>query len=348
MVIELKEKKLFNPDGDDSLNKKSIINGNTTNLLNENEIKYGWANSLCERMMSNYWLPQRNALNQDKLDYETLDKNKQELFNSVLSFLTFLDSIQVNNIPKIADYITAPEIIACLTTQEFFELIHSKSYQYIINSLIPSYGRDNIFNKYRTNKVLFERNKYIATIYQDFWDNKTQENFAKVLIANYILESLYFYNGFIIFYNFAQQNILMGVADIIREIQKDEHFHIELFAEMINDIEKENPNFFNKQMIYEMFDFSVNQEINWCKHILKNNNIIGLNEITSEKYTKYLANKRLQLIGLEKLYPDFDENPYQFLEKFSDKDSSTLKSNFFESKSTNYSQYTILKDWDKI
>lgn len=109
--------------------------------------------------------------------------------------MVFLDSIQTNNLPNISDYITAPEVNLILAIQTYQEAVHSQSYAYIIESIIPAAKREEIYNKWREDKVLLERNKYIAEIYQDFIDNRNDKNFARVLVANFLLEGLYFYNG---------------------------------------------------------------------------------------------------------------------------------------------------------
>ena len=72
---------------------------------------------------------------------------KKEDYDGVflLIFLIFLDSIQTNNIPNISDYITAPEINLILSIQTFQEAIHSQSYQYIIESILPKEVRNNIY-----------------------------------------------------------------------------------------------------------------------------------------------------------------------------------------------------------
>ena len=342
-------KKLFNPNGDDSISQRKMIKGNSTNLFNMNEVKYKWAIELYKQMTGVFWLPERISLEKDKNDYvNKLNDQERNIFNSILSFLTFLDSIQTNNIPKVADYITASEVSACMTTQTFFETIHSKSYAYLIENVIPFDNRNKVYELWKDNSILFERNKYIANIYQEFWDNPNDNNLAKVIVANYILESLYFYNGFIFFYNLASRNLMLGTADIIRLIQFDEMLHIDLFANIILEINKEIPNFISQELIYEMFDFACKEEIKWSQYILKDSHILGLNEQNTEEYTKFLVNKRLQTIGLEPLYLDSNNNPYKYLELQADSDSSSVKSNFFESKNTNYSQANVLEGWDLI
>jgi len=152
-------KKLFNPEGDDTLNARKIIKGNSTNLFNLNNVRYQWANQLYRTMMANFWIPEKVDLTQDKNDYENLTLPEREAYDGILSFLIFLDSIQTNNIPNISDHVTAPEVNMLLAIQTFQEAIHSQSYQYIIESILPKQSRDLIYDKWRDDKVLFERNR---------------------------------------------------------------------------------------------------------------------------------------------------------------------------------------------
>lgn len=346
-MSELKTKAIFNPNGDDSVINRRIIKGNTTNLFNLNETKYTWAKSLYRVMLANFWIPEKVDLSQDVLDYQELTEHEVKAFESIISFLTFLDSIQTNNIPNIAEYITAPEVSTLLAIQEYQEVIHSQSYAYILESIVPVQSRNKVYELWRSDKQLFERNKYIANIYQAFVDQPNNDNFARVIIANYILESLYFYNGFIFFYNLASKHLMLGTADEIRYINRDELTHITLFVHMIRSINQENENFIKQEMVHELFAVATQQEIEWTNYIL-GNNINGMDIKSTEKYTKYLANQRIMSLGFEPLFPGFDHNPYAHFELMSDNSGEDVKSNFFESTVTNYSQASAIEGWDEI
>lgn len=342
------KKKLFNPDGIDSLNERKIIKGNSTNIFNLNNVKYQWANHLYRTMMGNFWIPEKIDLTQDRTDYNNLTLHEREAYDEILSFLIFLDSIQTNNIPNISDYITAPEVNLILSIQTFQEAIHSQSYQYVIESILPKETRNYIYDKWRENKVLFERNRYIAEIYQDFLDTPDEKNFAKVIIADYLLESLYFYNSFNFFYLLASRNKMMGTSDVIKLINRDELSHVVIFQQMFKEIAKENIGFFNEELIYKMFDKAVEQEISWTNHII-GDNILGITKETTEKYTKWLANERLRSIGLRPVYTGFDKNPYKHLEKFADTEGEgNVKANFFEGTVTSYNMSSSVEGWDEF
>ena len=140
----------------------------------------------------------------------------------------------------------------------------------------------------------------------------------------------------------------MGTSDIIRLINRDELSHVALFQQIIKEIKKENPNFFNENMISEMFEKAVEQEINWTNHII-GNQILGITEETTEKYTKWLANERLKSIGLNPLYYGFEKNPYKHLERFADTEGEgNVKANFFEGTVTSYNMSSSVEGWDEF
>ncbi len=158
------------------------------------------------------------------------------------------------------------------------------------------------------------------------------------------MEGLYFYNGFAFFDTLADHQKMKATDRMINYIRRDELTHVTMFTYIIKELQKEFPDMIKKEIIYDMFRNAVNQEIKWSQFIL-GNNIIGINHQTTETYTKWLANNRLSLIGLEPLYPEITENPYKHLERLQDNNSE--KSNFFESTVTNYTQSSSMKgNWD--
>lgn len=338
--MQINRKQIFNPNGNDLKENREILNGNSTNLFNLNNIKYDWSISLYRKMVEQFWIPERIDVTQDTIDYNNLTEYERKAYKGTLSFLIFLDSIQTINIPRISDYISAPEICLVLSVHQFQEAIHAQSYQYLIETIIPYHDRNLIYDYWRNDNILLERNKYIANIYQNFSDNPSKDNFEKVLVANYILESIYFYNGFNLFYNLASRHLMQGTSDIIKLINKDELVHIVLFQRLIQELN------IDKNIIYELMGIAVEHEIYWTNHII-GDNLLGINKESTEQYTKNLANKRLISLGLKKLYSEFNFNPYSHLERIADtEDKANVKSNFFESTVTSYQMSSSIPDGD--
>lgn len=336
----MQKKLIFNELGKDNKELRQLIEGNSTNLFNLNNVKYDWAISLYRKSLQQFWIPEKVSLANDINDYNNLTNYEKRAYKGTLSFLIFLDSIQTINVPRIADYITAPEVSLALASHQFFEALHSQSYQYIIETIIPYNDRNNIYEYWREDIGLLNRNKYIANIYQEFSNDNSINNFKKVLVANYILESIYFYNGFNFFYTLASRQLMQGTSDIIKLINKDELLHIVLFQRIIQEIN------IDTNLIYELMDIAVNNEITWTNHLI-GNNILGINEKSTEDYTKNLANRRLVSLGLKPLYPEFTTNPYKHLERMADtEDKANVKGNFFESTVTSYQMSTSIPDGD--
>ena len=277
----MKKNLLFNPNGDDSILNRSIIKGATTGLFQLNDSKYVWAKKLYPIMIGNFWIPEKvMGLKEDaRMFASELSPDEQRAYKGILSFLIFLDSIQTVNLPNISDYITAPEVNLILAIQTYQEAIHSQSYATILETVVESKERDEIYYFWKNDKILLERNKYIGQIYQDFKDSGTDINFFKSIIANYLLEALYFYNGFAFFDSLVDQTKMQASGRMIAYIRRDELTHVTLFANIINEIKREFPNIYNKDIIIEMTKTAVGQEIKWSNHIL-GNSIPGISNVS--------------------------------------------------------------------
>lgn len=341
----MKEKKIFNEEG--LRGTSSMINGNTTNLREWNRIKYDWANILYRTMLNNFWIPEEIALNEDVKQFPYLTPGERNAFDKIISFLNFLDSVQSENLPNLSRYITAPEVSSLLNIQAFQEEIHAQSYSYILDTVTNPVTRDKIYDEWRTDHILFERNKFIANIYQNFSDDPSEINFLRTIFANYILEGIYFYSGFSFFYTLARQGKMTATATIFKYINRDEVTHLVMFQNIIKELKIERPDLFTTETIEEfreMMRTGVENEIFWGQYVT-NNEILGMNNELIDKYIKYLSNLRLRAIGIEVLYPEIVDHPMSWIDGFSDINST--KTDFFEAKVTNYTKAAAF-DFDSL
>lgn len=346
MTEEMQRNLMFNPKGNDDVEVRTIIKGATTGLFNLNATKYPWAKSLYQVMIGNFWVPEKvSGLKDDARMFHTdLSPEEQKAYKGILSFLIFLDSIQTVNLPHFSEYITSPEVNLILSIQAYQEAIHSQSYATILESVVESKERDEIYYFWRTDKVLLERNKYIGQIYEDFVNDPSDEKFFRGIVANFLLESVYFYNGFAFFDTLVDRMKMLATGRMIAYIRRDELTHITIFANIIREIRKEFPDIYDEKLIREMMGVAVEQEIEWSKHIL-GDRIPGINGETTEGYTKWLANNRLAMLNIGPLYPEAVTNPYKHLDRLQDTNSD--KSNFFETTVVNYTQSTSMNgSWD--
>ena len=192
--MEINRKPLFNEFGDTEVSKKRMINGNTTNLNDFNNMKYGWVSDWYRQAMNNFWIPEEINLSQDLKDYFKLNEAERSAYDKILSFLIFLDSIQTANLSNISNYVTASEVNLCLTIQAFQEAVHSQSYSYMLDTICSPEKRNEILYQWKDDKILLERNKFIGELYNNFLREPNKYNLVKTIMANYILEGIYFYS----------------------------------------------------------------------------------------------------------------------------------------------------------
>jgi ribonucleoside-diphosphate reductase beta chain len=348
MIESMHPNPIFNPDGNDDTIHRTIWFGETTNLMQLNDVRYNWAVGLYKQMRQNFWIPEKLDLTSDVTDYVNLTPKERRAFDGILSYLTFLDSVQTCNIPHLKSSVTAPEVSLCMAEQISQEGMHNQSYQYMIETIVPPDRRSNVYDFWRTDTVLRDRCKFIAGMYQAYIDNPTQENYFTALVADYLLESLYFYNGFCFYYNLASRQLMPGSADIFKMINRDELSHVRLYQKMLPEAMQTFTHSVDR--VYEMFDAAVQHECLWSNHII-GDDILGITSESTEQYTKYLANQRLRAIGLQPIYTDekFTKNPYSHLEKFADtKADGSTKANFFEAQVTSYMMSSSVTGWDEI
>lgn len=339
-------KPLFNPDGDTDVRSRRLINFNTTNINDFNNMKYAWVSDWYRQAMNNFWIPEEINMNQDKSDYPKLSKAERTAYDKILSFLVYLDSLQSANLPNVSQYVTANEVNLCLSIQTFQECIHSQSYSYMLDTICNPTERNDILYQWKTDDHLLQRNRFIGDLYNEFVNHQDKQSFLRVCIANFILEGVYFYSGFMFFYNLGRNGKMPGSVQEIRYINRDENTHLWLFREILTELQKEEPELFdeeNLQMIRSMIDEGVKQEISWGQYVI-GNEIPGLNAEMVEDYIKYLGNLRYSSLGLGTLYPGYEEEPasMQWVAQYSN--ANMVKTDFFEARSSAYAKSSAIED----
>ena len=343
---QVKPKPLFNPDGNTEVRDRRLINFDTTNLNDFNNMKYPWVSDWYRQAMNNFWVPEEINMDQDKSDYPNLLPAERTAYDKILSFLIFLDSIQTANLPRVSEYITASEVNLCLTIQSFQECVHSQSYSYMLDTICNPTERNDILYQWKDDAHLLKRNKFIGDLYNEFTDKKDKRTFLRVLTANFILEGIYFYSGFMFFYNLGRNGKMPGSVQEIRYINRDENTHLWLFREILNELRTEEPVLFdeeNLKMIRDMVDEGVKQEIEWGQYVI-GNEIPGLNTQMVSDYIKYLGNLRYSSLGLGTLYEGYEEEPASMKWVAQYSNANMVKTDFFEARSTAYAKSTAIED----
>ena len=336
---QISKKTSYNPESNETLNDRMVFGGNPDGMINFTRMKYGWALNLWDTMEANTWFPREIQMTQDAKDYKFLSVPEKRMYDLVLSQLIFMDSLQTNNLmDNINPYITAPEINACLSRQSYEEANHSKSYAVMVESI--SENTDEIYEMWKTDKKLSEKNSFIASIYIELSTGEiTEEKILLALFANQILEGIYFYAGFAALYALGKSGKMLGSSQMIRFIQRDEITHLLLFQNMINSVRKERPYLFTAALeakVREMFRKAVELEASWGAYIT-GNQILGLTDTIITQYIQYLADRRLEAVGYKAEYGV--KHPIPWVDGYSS--FNDQRTNFFEGNVVNYSKGSI-------
>ena len=331
-------KEIYNPESRETLNDRRIFGGNSDGMINFTKMKYQWALNLWDTMEGNTWFPKEVQMTGDAKDYKFLTEPEKRMYDLVLSQLIFMDSLQTNNLmDNINPYITAPEVNACLSRQSYEEANHSKSYAVMVESI--SDNTDTIYDMWKNDVKLREKNTYIAGVYKNLSGEITDKKILLALFANQILEGLYFYAGFAAIYALGKSGKMLGSSQMIRFIQRDEVTHLLLFQNMINSVRKERADLFTADLEAEvraMFRKAVDMEASWGSYITQGQ-ILGFTDSIIRQYIEFLADKRLEAVGYAKEYNV--ANPIPWVDGYAS--FNDQRTNFFEGNVVNYSKGSI-------
>lgn len=346
--FEKNEKKTKNVD---IINNRYIINGVDDGLMQISPLKHPFADEIFKIMLKNTWVPGEVAMGRDIEmwnDPHILSENEKRVYKRSLAFVSNLDGIQTNNlVQNILRQITSPEVCLALVRQSFEEALHVYSYSTMIESL--KLDPDQIYGMYRRDLDLYNKNKYvlrslgkIANPTFKTGNLKADQDFLEACIANIILEGIYFYSAFMVFYVFRRNNKMPGSAEMIQFINRDEDMHLKLFINITKTIIEEQPELWTPEFQSKM----VNNICGACEHETEwglsciNEGISGLNPQNLTDYIQFITDIRLKTLGLPAQY--HKQNPFPWIDEITQ--GSMIEVNFFEGTVKEYASGTL--DWD--
>ena len=322
---------VFNTEKVDT-KKQPMFFGKPLGVQRYDSYKYPVFDKLTTQQLGYFWRPEEVSLQKDRGDYQTLRPEQKHIYTSNLKYQIMLDSVQGRG-PGMAfiPYCSLPELEACMEVWGFMEMIHSRSYTYIIKNIYsdPSEVFDTIIGDER----LLERARSVTESYDDFiqsaqsygtsndWMyrlegvNNAKETLNDVkrklyrAVANVnILEGIRFYVSFACSFAFGELKLMEGSAKIISLIARDENQHLALTQNILNkwregdDPEMQQIAKEEEEWVYAMFDRAVNEEKRWADYLFKDGSMIGLNDKLLQQYVEWIANRRLKAIGLKPQY----------------------------------------------
>ena len=329
--MQVKGMTVFNTEEVDT-KKQPMFFGKPLGVQRYDSYKYPIFEKLTTQQLGYFWRPEEVSLQKDRGDYQTLRSEQKHIYTSNLKYQIMLDSVQGRG-PGLAflPYCSLPELEACLTVWEFMEMIHSRSYTYIIKNIYPD--PSEVFDTIIHDERILERAKSVTESYNDFiqsaqeygssnaWMhqlegvplakdtlNDVKRKLYRAIANVNILEGIRFYVSFACSFAFGELKLMEGSAKIISLIARDENQHLALTQNILNkwregdDPEMQQIAKEEEEWTYAMFDRAVNEEKRWADYLFKDGSMIGLNDKLLQQYVEWIANRRLKAIGLKPKY----------------------------------------------
>ena len=248
------------------------------------------------RLVNNFWLPEKIPLSNDVQSWESLSAAEKLLTMRVFTGLTLLDTIQgtVGAVSLIPDAVT-PHEEAVYTNIAFMESVHAKSYSSIFSTLASSKEIDDAFRWSVENTNLQKK----ASIVMDYYHGNDP---MKKKIASTLLESFLFYSGFYLPMYWSSHAKLTNTADLVRLIIRDEAVHgyyIGYKYQVALAKESAERQAELKDYTYELLFELYENEVQYTHDLYDG---VGLAEDV-KKFLHYNANKALMNLGYEAMFP---------------------------------------------
>ena len=312
--------------------KQPMFFGSPLGVQRYDSYKYPVFEKLTNQMLGYFWRPEEVSLQKDRGDYQSLRPEQKHIFTSNLKYQILLDSVQGRG-PGMAfsPYCALPELEGAMNVWQFMEMIHSRSYTYIIKNVYPD--PSEVFDTILNDEKILARAKSVTGAYDTFinyaqeygqstawtddmrdhpnseWTMKDLKRHLYRAVANVnILEGIRFYVSFACSFAFGELKLMEGSAKIISLIARDENQHLVLTQQIMKkwqegddpvmqEIIKEE-----EENVIQMFRDAVDEEKEWAEYLFKDGTMIGLNDKLLVKYVEWIANKRMRAIGLKPIY----------------------------------------------
>lgn len=328
--------------------EKRLINCNTVDVNQLMPLKYKWAWEHYLNGCANHWMPTEVPMGKDielwKSDQLSADERRVIMRN--LGFFSTAESLVGNNITlAIFKHVTNPEVRQYLLRQGFEEAIHTHTFHYIVESLALDQGE--VFNMYNEVNSIHAKDVFEMKLTEDMlrpgFSTETHagaQKFLENLIGFYIImEGIFFYSGFAMILSFHRQNKMTGIGEQFQYILRDETVHLNFGIDLINGIKEENPDLWSpsfQNYILELIKEAVELEIQYAQDCLPKG-ILGLTAPMFREYVQYIADRRLERIGLKAIYRA--KNPFPWMSETIDLGK---EKNFFETRVTEYQSSSTL------
>jgi len=334
---------------EEALAAKRVIGGRETMTFNLLPLRYTWAYDLYRKMKANHWEPEDIPMQRDAAQWRSetaLSEIDRWIVRMGIGYFSAAEGIVGDNVLHVVrEQVTASELKLVLGRHAHEENIHADSLLYMIASLgIDPHECEAMFEDIETIK---RKNAFVTRVSQSLrrdLDMTLSENkrlLAKnIFVFGQCMEGTQFYGLFGMILSLYRQGKLTGIGTMFRYTLRDESNHIDLFRRLFCELIAENPEIWTADFRTELTDLmreAVDLEKEFIRDCLPVAGV-GLSADEFTDYIDYIADRRLEGVGLEPLRPGV-RNPLPWLAELMD---IQKEQNFFEGRVTEYQKASSL------
>ena len=289
---------------------------------------------LYKKQVASFWKAEEIDFSKDIEDFESLNENEQHYIKRILGFFASSDGIVNFNLgTRFLNELVPMEASVCYTYQMMMENIHSESYSIML---------DNLVKKTEEKMMLLNSIKTVDSIKNIAdWAFKWIDSdlpFAYRVVAFCVVEGVFFSGAFasIFWIKRFKSNgrlFLSGLMKSNEFIARDEGQHVQFGVEVYKLLQ----NRLTTQQVHKIIDEGVEISRAFYSDALPVR-LLGINEESMMDYIMYVSDRLLVELGYEKKYNK--QNPFPFMETI----GMQSKTNFFESRPTEYQSAHVLGD----
>jgi ribonucleoside-diphosphate reductase beta chain len=331
---------------------KRVVGGRETMTFNLLPLRYGWAYELYRAMKANHWEPEDVPMQRDLEQWRgvggdgLLSEIDRWIVRMGIGYFSAAEGIVGDNVVHVVrELVTASELKLVLGRHAHEENIHADSLLYMISSLgIDPHECEAMFDGIPT---IVAKNRFVTEISRDLRrDLDMRDAEAKRLLARNVfvfgqcMEGTQFYGLFGMILSLYRQGKLPGIGTMFRYTLRDESNHIELFRRLLLELAAEEPEVWTPELraeLRELMAEAVELERRFIEDCLPVEGV-GLSARELSRYIDYVADRRLEGLGLQPLHGRI-ENPLPWLAELMD---VRREQNFFEGRVTEYQQAAAL------
>jgi ribonucleoside-diphosphate reductase beta chain len=280
-----------------------------------------------KKSVSVFWTPEELDLSKDIDDFNKLNNNERFFIKQILAFFSSSDTIvNINLGERFLNDVQILEAKFFYTFQMSIENIHSETYSLLI---------DTYFKEIKDKEEALNAINYMPCIKKKAdwcfkWINDENAPFSQRLLAFALVEGVFFSGAFCSIFWLKERGLMPGLSFSNELISRDEGMHVEfavlLYSKIVNRLSQE--------IVHQIVKEAVEVEKNFIIESIPCS-MLGMNADLMSIYIEFVADRLLTQLNYEKIWNS--NNPFPFMDRI----SIESKSNFFESRVSQYSKANV-------